>query len=86
MAKKETIKVIGITKNDHITGLEYGLIEVEVLSEGKLTTPKDITKRTKPTGPIKKTHTPIRQPALKWANKISAAKKRMMAAQKIKGK
>lgn len=86
MAKKETIKVIGITKNDCITGLEYGLVEVEVFQEGEVTSPKDMTKKVKPMGPIKQTHTPIRQPALKWANKISAAKKRMMAAQKIKGK
>ncbi len=86
MAKKETIKVIGITKNNCITGLEYGLVEVEVFPEGEVATQKNTTKTVKPTGPIKQTHTPIRQPALKWANKISAAKKRMLDAQKIKEK
>ena len=33
MAKKNTIKVIGITKNDCITGIEYGLVEITVDSE-----------------------------------------------------
>lgn len=30
MAKKETIKVIGITKNNCITGIEFGEVEIDV--------------------------------------------------------
>ena len=36
MAKKNTIKVIGITKNDCITGIEYGLVEITVDSEREM--------------------------------------------------
>lgn len=84
MANKETIKVIGITKNDCITGIEYGLIEIEVFSETQITPPKKFATATKPS--IKQTRAQIKQPALKWANKISAAKKRMLDAQKGKQK
>ena len=83
MTKKATIKVISITRNDSITGQEYGLIEIDV-PETKITTPTDTTKKIKPTGPIRQTHTHIKQPALKWRNKISAAKKRILDAQKQK--
>ena len=33
MSKKNTIKVIGITENNCITGIQYGLVEITVDSE-----------------------------------------------------
>ena len=82
---KETIKVIGITKNDCITGLEYGLIEQEVFAEGEIPKHnKTPTKKLKSTYTHKQVNDPIRQPALKWANKLSAAKKRILDATKKK--
>ncbi|MBQ5700388.1 MAG: hypothetical protein IIV74_03805 [Alphaproteobacteria bacterium] len=83
MSKKNTIKVIGIIDDNHITGIRYGLVEIDV-PETKITTPTDTTKKINPTGPIRQTHTHIKQPALKWRNKISAAKKRILDAQKQK--
>ena len=88
MAKKTTIKVIGITKNDCITGIEYGTVEILVPSEKLTKTPcsHDMTEKHTLSGPSKSVRHSIKQPALKWANKISAAKKRMLDAQKEKQK
>lgn len=86
MAKKNTIKVVGVVENNHITGTQYGLVEVQVFPENETpSTPFAFKAATVP-GPVKPVHKPIRQPALKWANKISAAKKNVLDEQKQRQK
>ncbi len=43
MSKKNTIKVIGIIDDNHITGIRYGLVEITVPSE-KLPVPHVVKK------------------------------------------
>jgi hypothetical protein len=84
--KKNTIKVIGVVENNHITGMQYGLIDVQVFPEHATPSAPYAFKASTIPGPVRVVQTPIRQPALKWANKISAAKKHFLDEQKQKQK
>ena len=84
MKKKNTITVIGITKNDGITGIQYGTIEITIDYEEKpkAPCPNNTTDKQNLSTHSKTVRHSIKQPALKWANKMSAAKKRILDAQR----